>query len=287
MRIVITRPENEAQLWVQNLQAHALTALALPLITITATKTESCRQIWQHLAQPSLAQAPYRALMFVSGNAVRHFFNATESHQKAIQILQHYTAAQQYSLRFWSPGPGTTQALVAAGLAAHQIDAPAPTASQFDSEALWPIIQPQIQANSRILIVRGAAATLPDAAPSPAPAQAPNNPGSGRDWMARQLTQRHVQVDLVAAYVRQTPRWNPSQYQNAQTATKDGSIWLFSSSEALQNLHRLLPDQNWQNVPALCTHPRITQTARSLGFENIRETRPALDDVILALKAWR
>ena len=68
MRVLVTRPEAEASLWVQDLRQRGFDAVALPLIDIVpAPQPQALQQEWRRLHE-------YRAVMFVSGTAVRHFF---------------------------------------------------------------------------------------------------------------------------------------------------------------------------------------------------------------------
>ncbi len=62
------------------------------------------------LARMDEVSGGYRALMFVSVNAVRYFF----SHPLVLAAGIH---APSMATRCWSPGPGTSQALREAGAA--------------------------------------------------------------------------------------------------------------------------------------------------------------------------
>jgi hypothetical protein len=67
-RVIVTRPLQDAQHWVEQLQQGGFAAEALPLIDIApASDTEAARRAWQALGG-------YAACMFVSGNAVEYFF---------------------------------------------------------------------------------------------------------------------------------------------------------------------------------------------------------------------
>ncbi|WBY00863.1 uroporphyrinogen-III synthase [Ramlibacter tataouinensis] len=254
MRVVLTRPAPEAQRWGRALAARGHEVLVFPLIDIgPAPDAQALQQAWSSL--PGC-----QAAMFVSGNAVQGLFAAAAG--------QEWPAAA----RAWSPGPGTSQALAAAGVPAPQIDAPPADAAQFDSEALWPVIAPQVRAGIRVLLVRGAGA---DGRPA------------GRDWLAQQLEQAGARVAMVAAYARRRPDPGPDALAQAQRAASDGSVWLFSSSEAIANLRRLLPQQDWAQAQAIATHERIAQAARAAGFGSVRSSRPAEADVLAALESPR
>ena len=262
MRVIITRPEADATAWVKQLSERGQEVLALPLIEISAARDSApLRQAWQHLSR-------YQAVMFVSGNAVAQFAAA-----QAQGTLANWS--QQAPLtRAWGTGPGTRQALLRAGVAAAQIDVPA--TGQFDSEALWQLVQSSVRPGQRELIVRGTDAqqTL-----------APSASGVGRDWLAQALRSAGAEVDFVVAYGRRAPLWSLPQLALAQSAAQDGSLWLFSSAEAISNLRQLLPQQDWALARALATHPRIAQAARDAGFGVVRESRPSLHEVLASIES--
>lgn len=250
MHAIVTRPEQDALRWVHKLTAQGVPATALPLISIApAANPQPVQQAWRHLAD-------YQAAMFVSGNAVRHFF--------ALQGL-----LAPGPIRAWATGPGTVAALHTAGVADAQIDAPDAAAGQFDSEALWRIVAPSVQAGSRVLIVRGSDHT---------------GSSAGRSWLAEQLAAAGAQVDTVVAYERRLPVFSASQTVQAQQACSDGSIWLFSSSEAIAHLRTLLPGQDFSRARALATHPRIAQAAQDAGFGVVCESRPTLADIVASIE---
>lgn len=262
-RAIVTRPAHDAAQWVRDLGAQGIAAQALPLIGIRAVSDPA---LVQALQQARAAAADYHAVMFVSGNAVAHFFEPNTAPALAGQ------APAAINTRAWAPGPGTVQALLAAGVPAARIDAPPPGSAQFDSEALWPVVAPRLAAGKRVLIVRGASAP---AAPG----------GSGREWLATQLAEAGVDVDFVAAYERCAPSLDAPALALAREAARDGSLWLLSSSEALAHLVEAMPGQGWQQARALATHPRIAQAARAAGFGQVHECRPALADVAASIKS--
>jgi uroporphyrinogen-III synthase len=61
-------------------------------------------------------------------------------------------------------------------------------------------------------------------------------------------------------------------------ASSDGSVWLFSSSEALTFLPAL-PGVQWSAARAIATHPRIADAARAAGWGTVLQSRPALADI--------
>lgn len=261
MRVIVTRPQREAQDWVQALQQAGHEAQALPLIAIAAAPDAAAlAQAWQRLAQ-------FQGVMFVSANAVAGFFAARPAQAGGF-------GAPSVPTRAWATGPGTLKALLGAGVPATQIDAPPPDAAQFDSEALWRLVAGRVGPHSDVLIVRGGDA-----------AAGGSTEGAGRDWFARQVTQAGGRVAFVVSYQRQRPRLDAAQLQRARQAADDGSVWLFSSSEAVHNLQACLPQQSWARARAVATHARIAQAARAAGFAVVRESRPALADIRASIES--
>ena len=256
MRVLVTRPESEARHWVEDLRRRGFDAQAFPLIAIAPVLAAAdLVQAWRQLDR-------YCAVMFVSGNAVRHFFGRRAD-----------GASWPARTRAWSPGTGTREALLAEGVAPDLIDAPPPHAAQFDSETLWRQVAGQVARGDSVLIVRGADA---------------QGTSSGRDWLADQLTAAGAQVEVLAAYLRQPPQLTQAQRAQARQCGAAGDcVWLFSSSQAIAHLQALLPEQAWAQGRAVATHPRIAQAARSAGFGVVCESRPSLDAVAGALESFR
>ena len=268
-RLIVTRPAAEVDQWVQALSAQGWPAQALPLIEIgepTSAHAREALRAWR------AAWAQVDALLFVSGAAVSHFF--------AQGVAARPSAA--FNTRFWAPGPGTArqleQAIGALGIGPERIDSPPADAAQFDSEHLWPVVAPQVVPGSRILIVRGSSST-----DAPAPEGAV--PGHGRDWLIRQCEARGATVEGCVAYERRPPVLDDGARALVGQATGPGSVWLFSSSEALAALCAVQPSARWTEATALVTHPRIAQAARAAGFGSVIESRPSLPDVLRALES--
>jgi uroporphyrinogen-III synthase len=107
--------------------------------------------------------------------------------------------------------------------------------------------------------------------------------GHGRDWLAQQLKAAGAQVAFVVAYQRLTPPWSDSDRDQAIQAASDGAVWLFSSSQALQQLQRLMPEQNWSQARALATHPRIAAAVSAQGWGQVVTCKGDLGSVREAL----
>lgn len=266
MRVLVTRPEHETRRWIAALAQQGIDAQAWPLIDIRPVSDPApVRAVWQDCSA-------FCALMFVSAAAVEHFFAARPPG----------AAWPAGALpRAWATGPGTVAALVREGVPGERIDAPAPDSGQFDSEALWRVVGDRVRPGQRVLLVRGADADGAQGQPQSADA----GQGHGRDWLAQQLREAGAQVEFLVSYWRAPPRPGAQQLALARAAATDGTIWLFTSGQAIGNLLACLPGQDWSGAHALATHPRIAAAARAAGFGVVRASRPALPDVVASIKS--
>ena len=268
-RLIVTRPEPEASAWADELKRAGWMAEVLSLIEIGRPHDTAARDA---LREVRSTWHRMDALMFVSAAAVQHFFGAEPP-------LVPPPAGNR--TRFWAPGPGTARAVAKAlgawGLDAARIDAPAADAAQFDSEHLWPVVAPQAKPGTRLLVVRGHSTDGDD--------PAARVRGNGREWLMEQCRARGMAVSTCVAYERRPASWSDAQRARAQKAKGRDSLWLFSSSEAVALLTHALPDADWSQARALCTHDRIAEAARQAGFGEVFSSRPALADVLCAIES--
>lgn len=265
--VLVTRPAAEAGAWVADLQARGIPAEALPLIEISpAADLGPAHDSWS-------AMGSYAALMFVSGNAVQYFFAARPASA---------AGALPPQLRFMAPGPGTARRLAAAGVPVGQIDMPPLEAARFDSQSLWAVVGQRAWAGQRVLIVRGQSGPAPAAEVSEAlPTEAAT---PGRDWLARRWKDAGAAVEFVTVYQRHPPHLDAAALSRIGRGSHDGSVWLFSSSEALAYLPRPA-GADWSQARAIATHPRIAQAARDAGWGVVVDSRPALDDIVASIES--
>lgn len=256
--LVVTRPQPDAALWVKQLQNAGIPATALPMMEIGPSRSPAAVAA-VHTALQQLDC--YHALMFVSGNAVRFFFAQLRTY--AIPLPQH--------AQCWSPGPGTSKALLDEGVMPSALIQPAPDAPQFDSESLWEQAQHHIQPSQQVLIVRGG--------------DGQQASGHGRPWLTEQLQRRGIQVDFAPVYERQAPATTPALLHTIERLRTQQAAWLFSSSECMQHLVRCNPAWSWQPHTAIATHPRIAEQARQAGFGNVIETMPTLPSITASIKS--
>lgn len=249
MRVLVTRPAAQADEWVQALRAHGVDAQALPLIGIAPPQDAAAvRAAWQALPGR-------RLVVFVSPNAVEQFF-----------ALRPPEAAWPAATLAGSPGPGTTRVLQRLGVPPGGIVEPAAEAAQFDSEALWARLARHDWRGAAVLIVRGE---------------------SGRDWLADTLRAHGATLDFVTAYRRGAPALDAAQRArlDAALAAPERHLWLFSSSEAIEQLLVLAPQAGHPAARALATHPRIAERARAAGFGAVHDCRPEQAAVIACIQS--
>jgi uroporphyrinogen-III synthase len=253
--LLVTRPQPQADEWVERLRGLGQPACATPLMVIepVAAFAAAVQAAWHRLAD-------CRMVMFVSPNAVLQFF----AQRPAGLPWPTGTLAA-------ATGPGTVAALQSQGVTAVDIVAPDADAAQFDAETLWlQRLESQAWSGRQVLIVRGE---------------------DGRDWLASTLRHHGAQVELLAAYRRTAPAWSGALLERLEQVRQQpvNHAWLFSSSQAIEHLAAFIRTDGptWgvlQDVPALATHLRIAQTARSLGW---RTVLPLAPDAALIAAAMR
>lgn len=264
MRVIVTRPAREANKWAAALSDTGYDAVALPLVEVAvAPEPHSVTAAWQGLGE-------FDAAMFVSGNAVEHFFASNSA------VAQVFSASSAIKTRALATGPGTVAALLRAGAEAAWIDAPGQDSQQFDSEALWAVMGSHVRPGYKVLVVRGLGAAVPEAS---------STEGHGRDWFANQVLAAGGSVDYVVAYQRVVVRLQGDELALAQQAASDGSVWMFSSSEAIGNLLASCPGQDWSLAKSVVTHPRIGDAARKAGFGTVIESRPSLASLLASIES--
>ena len=278
MPTIITRPATQAQAWVQALQAQGVNAVALPLIDISAVDNPQALQtLWRRIHSSDNLDG-FDACICVSSNAAHYFFaqnkpeNIAGCAQAATKnIANNITdSVTKNSLRWWATGAGTVRALQDCGIALSQIDAPGEDAAQWDSEHLWARVQHQITPGKKVLILRG---------------EDVGTASASRDWLAQQISNAGGSVEIAIAYQRRLPVWSAAEKAAALQHSRDGSVWIWSSSQALGHLSQLLPGHDWSHARCVATHPRIAQAARQAGFGVVCTSRPGWDEVVRSLKS--
>jgi uroporphyrinogen-III synthase len=249
MRVIVTRPQAQARVWVQQLVQLGIDAVELPLIEIQAPPEPlAVLEAWAGLTAYSL-------VAFVSPNAVVSFWQQRPDGM-------HWPA----HVLIGSMGPGTTQALCDHGVPASQILEPDPSAEQFDSESLWLQLAPHDWRGQSVLLVRGE---------------------GGREWLAQTLLAHGAVVETVCTYQRGVPNLMPAEQAVLKDAIKHPLqyVWFFSSSQSIQHLRQMAPQADWHHSQALVTHPAIAQQARAAGWQYVKLSRPLLADVAACIQS--
>ncbi len=253
MRLLVTRPQPQADEWAARLAARGVDALALPLIEIAGPADPAAvAAAWDALGTVDLA-------VFVSPNAAARFF--------AVRPASRAWPAATLAA---APGPGTARALEALGVGRDAIVEPPPDAAQFDSDSLWPVLAARRDwRGARVLVVRG---------------------DGGRDALGARLRSAGARVDHLAAYRRIAPAFDaPAQAALLDAALADPArhAWLFSSSQAIDYLVAARPNAAADGAlaTALATHPRIAERARAAGFAVVHRSAPTLAAVVGCLQS--
>jgi uroporphyrinogen-III synthase len=248
--VLVTRPAAQAAAWVDGLTALGWPAVGVPLLSIEPAPDVG---VLHDARRAVLASEPApAAVMFVSPTAVQQFWPDA--------------GGATWPKPTWAvaTGPGTARALAQHGVPAAQILQPPSDAAAFDSEHVWPLLQALPWERQTVWIVRGE---------------------GGRDWLAARWREAGATVHTVVAYRRQAPQWTAEEAAWAQAACDEPAshVWLFSSSEALQHVARLLPAS--REVPAIATHPVIAQAARQSGFRAVAQAQPTVEAVVACLES--
>ncbi len=220
----------------------------LPLLDIHPLDPGPAREAWGRLAEQSL-------LMFVSPNAVEHFFAARP---EGVAWPAHTLAA--------TVGPGSAQALLGHGVPPALLRQPPADAPSLDSEHLWPLLAGEDWHGRQVLLVRG---------------------DGGREWLADRLREAGARVTGLSVYRRQAPSLSAEEQAvlTAALAAPQDHVWLFSSAEAIAHLPQLAgPQADWTRSRAIATHERIAEGARRLGVGHVVLTRPDAVAVAQALQ---
>jgi uroporphyrinogen-III synthase len=255
--VLVVRPRAQALAWVEQLAALGVAARALPLIEILPAPEPA--RVEGVFAQVE-ASAALPVLVFVSPNAVLGFFAAVA----AVRGVDAVSLAWPGSAWAAATGPGTVAALRGCGVPDARIVAPAATAAQFDSEALWSAVAGWPWAQRPVWIVRG---------------------NGGRDWLGGQLRAAGADVRVVQSYGRAAPALTRAEQALLADALAQPArwVWMFSSSEAIDHLAGIAADGPWPAGRALASHPRIAERALALGFGSVTVVAPSPAAVAAAL----
>lgn len=250
--VVLTRPIAQAGPLAARLAASGCDAQIFSLLDILPLQDSSA-------LQAVLARlTDYAMVAFVSPNAVDAAFAHIAVWPRAV------TAAVV--------GAGSRLALAQHGVTDATATIVSPRdAHRTDSETLLQELDTAALQGKKILIVRAE---------------------TGRELLADQLRAAGILVEQVAAYRRLAPELNADRRAALLSLLQQENDWVITSSEALRFLQDMVQQAagaaGWAVMlqkTLIIPHERISQTARSLGFQHIIQTGSGDDALCAAIQS--
>jgi len=246
LKIVVTRPHEQADHLVRLISQAGGTAIRFPLLTIhpSADLTTLKQQVANIYS--------YNLAVFISPNAVRYGMEAVLA---AGGLPPHIKIAAM--------GPGSVQALREYGV--QEIIAPPAISGQgkFDSETLLVLPELQNVAGWNVLIFRG---------------------DGGRELLGDTLKLRGAQVEYVSCYQRRKPPLNLGELlavrPDALTVTSSEAL-VYLHEMLDQQTHAII-----LRIPLFVPHARIAEAAHKLGWQTITKTAGGDEGLLQGLMAW-
>ena len=241
-QIIITRPPGQAgalKAQLQDALGEAIQIHHLPLITISPLATEP------------LPPIPFTGAIFISGNAVSHFFDLdpTGAHgAKQLAQARAQARAKLANTSLFAVGEHTARQLEMAS------QRPVTFPQQMNAEGLLALAPLANVAGQNWLIVKGQ---------------------GGRPLIKETLSQRGATVCELDVYCRKLPDYSLQRticlHQSEQT------VWIITSAEALDNLFRILglgqnPDHR---TSVIVSSDRLAELAVHKGFTIIAQSAGA------------
>lgn len=298
---VLTRPAGQSSALAAALAREGIDAFDFPLIEIAAVADDAPLRA----AFASLER--YALVVFVSPNAIERALAAVPGFVwpghlpigvvgpgSVAELARHGIAQPAHVViapagaQTDEPPPVSDLAGNAAGLGDADTVVQAPVASEsengngngdsgtrFDSEALLAALSARIGlaalSGRPVLIVRG---------------------DGGREWLADRLREAGAQIEAVCAYRRVVPVPAADAWARVRALLRGAPhAWLLTSSEGVRNLVALA-DASLEpaeraallHVPLVVPHPRIGETARTVGFDTITASGPGDARILSALR---
>lgn len=243
--VLVTRPQHQAGLFLQRLEAAGASTVAFPTIAIRPLDLTEAMQ--QKLA--SLNE--YDLLIFVSANAVRLM-------DKQLQALAMEAAGIKAGVA--AIGRATSRELLKRGIKVH-VEAE----QGFNTEALLqlPTMQATWMEKKRVLLIKGE---------------------GGRDRLQKELEQRGAKIETLELYRREKPQLDSGVSRKALSESWNCTAITVTSNESLQNLYDMLEDPGKNamlRVPLIVPSTRCYELAEHLGFQHICVAASAHDEDML------
>ncbi|MBS1170910.1 MAG: uroporphyrinogen synthase [Burkholderiaceae bacterium] len=235
-RIIITRPQAQAELLARKVSALGLDAVVFPLMVISELPDQApLRAMLADLK-------PFALVAFVGPNAI----------EAALAHLDGWPAGVPIAIM----GDGSRLALARHGITETNATIYRPhTPERADSESLLAALDLPALCGKKALIIRGE---------------------TGRELLADALRAAGVAVSQVAAYRRTAPVLDQALRLRLLELLASDSAWVLTSSEAVRNLVQITSDlagkvavANLQQQRLIVSHMRIAENAQALGFANV------------------
>ncbi len=260
LRLIVTRPPEQAEPWCEQLRAFGADARAVPLLALEPLTDPA--QV-QAIKERLLDFDHYQKAIFVSRNAVCF----------GLEWLRDYWPQWPRGVAFLAVGDSTARQLQAEGL--EVTDLAVARRGAMNSETLLQAPALQRVAGEKILIFRGL---------------------GGRGKLAEVLRQRGARVDYCELYRRVLPEGAAAALA---AAFADAAVWqqrniiVLHSGETLNHYRQALAQlaQNdgsaalvgrLQQLPLLVPGQRVAQLAQEAGFTQLLVAENATDAAMLA-----
>ena len=252
-RVLVTRPAAQAEAWVEPAARarHRRRGAAADRDRARPADASALRSSWAGLAA-------CRLVVFVSANAVLHFFAERPRRARLARTASIAARARPRHRRCAARGRRAGRLRSSRRRPTRRSSTPSRSGRACTARD-W--------RGARVLVVRG---------------------DGGRDWLAERLRRRRARrstrvsgLPAPGAGLRAAQRASGSM-PRSPTATR---VWLFSSSEAIANLERAAGTGPLGDARAVATHPRIAARARGSASARVVEAAPGLDAVIACLQS--
>lgn len=251
VRVLVTRPPAQAQLWQERLTHAGAESLVIPLMLIEPLhKPAQVQAIKQCVMDFDL----YQHAIFVSQNAVQY----------GMQWLEDFWPQLPIGVNYYAVGSATARQLQKSGVTV------VAAGITMDSEELLALPDLQAVADQRVLIFRGV---------------------GGRQLLAETLRSRGARVDYCELYQRVFPPGSAQTLATISDWGSPGDVVALHSGETLHNWQQVLDTlqrPEWYRIPIVVPGPRVATDARSRGFTCVLESANASNEAMLAqLIEWR
>lgn len=256
--VVITRPRQQAGALADAVAALGRTPVVLPLLEIAPLEDGQALALRAALA----GLARYALVAFVSPNAI----------DAALPHIPAWPAQVTIAV----VGDASRAALARHGVTPETARIVSPLdPSRSDSEHLIEALDAAFGLDSlrgrRVLVVRG---------------------DGGRELLPDAMRAAGAEVDTAAAYRRRVPDLTPEFAAQLAALLARPNDWIITSSEALRGLvglagqlHPAASVADLQRQRLIVPHPRIAETARTLGFAEVCLTGSGDERLLAALQS--